>query len=157
MISDLLARVWRRTPRGLRRWSMRVLHTRFTVTAGAVVIDDEQRVLLLEHRFRGGSGWGIPGGFIEAKEHPHEAIKRELTEEVGLTVDEIEIIGARTFGHIRQIEILFRCRGRGEAKSRSSEIKRAAWFALSDLPPGLPSDQKTIIGNVLADGANARD
>jgi ADP-ribose pyrophosphatase YjhB (NUDIX family) len=133
---------------------MRVVHTRFTVTAGAIVTDDGNRVLLLKHRFRGGSGWGIPGGFIEAGEHPHEAIKRELCEEVGLDVGELQIIGSRTFTRAKQIEILYRCRAMSEANPRSSEIKKAEWFSLDNLPDGLPKDQKQVLQATLIDGAN---
>jgi mutator protein MutT len=157
MLNDLLARIWRGTPQGLRRWSMRVYNTRFTVTAGAIVVNPAGRVLLLEHRFRGGSGWGIPGGFIEAAEQPAEAIKRELAEEVGLKVDEIKIIGARTFSRIRQIEILFLCRSQGDAQPQSREIKTAAWFSLTELPASLPRDQKRLLESTLLDGANLRD
>ena len=35
---------------------MRLSHTRFTVTAGAVIFNDKREVLLLKHRFRAGSG-----------------------------------------------------------------------------------------------------
>lgn len=136
---------------------MRLVHTRFTVTAGAVVIDDQGRVLLLEHRFRGGTGWGIPGGFIEAGEQPHEAIARELCEEVGLEVSDIEIIGSRGFAHLKQIEILFKCRSAGSADPRSGEIRKAQWFSLADLPPGVPRDQLELLRNTLADGAKPLD
>jgi ADP-ribose pyrophosphatase YjhB (NUDIX family) len=78
MLKDLLGRIWRHVPRTLRRLTMRITHTRFTATAAGIVVDEKERVLLLKHRFRPGSGWGVPGGFIEADEQPEEAIKREL-------------------------------------------------------------------------------
>jgi 8-oxo-dGTP diphosphatase len=144
-------------PRSLRRWSMRLLHTRFTVTAGGIVVDSRGRVLLLKHRFRGGSGWGIPGGFIEANEQAHEAIKRELLEEVGLEVEVVRILKARTFEHARQIEILFLCRTNdgsqlGKTKTvepQSPEIKTADWFSLDGLPEGLPNEQKLLLRNTV--------
>ena len=157
MLNDLLARLWKLTPRKLRRLSMRVVHTRFTVTAGAVVVDDRARVLLLKHRFRGGSGWGIPGGFVELGEQPHEAIKRELCEEVGLNVTDVQIIGARAFGHAKQVEILFKCRALGDADPRSGEIRTAEWFSLDNLPDGLPKDQARLLRTTLVDGAKPTD
>jgi 8-oxo-dGTP diphosphatase len=157
MLNDLLARLWSFTPKKLRRLSMRIVHTRFTVTAGAVVVDDHGRVLLLKHRFRGGSGWGIPGGFVEVGEQPHDAVKRELCEEVGLNVTDVQIIAARGFSHIKQVEILFKCRAQGDADPRSGEIKTAEWFSLDSLPDGLPKDQARLLRTTLSDGAKATD
>ena len=79
-------------PGKLRRWSARRLQQRFTVSAGAVVIDDQRRVLLLKHVFRTGSGWGVPGGFIGEGEEPEVAIRRELLEETGLELEHAELL-----------------------------------------------------------------
>lgn len=157
MLSDVFARVWRLAPRALKRWSMRLIHTRFTVTAGAIVLDTEDRVLLLKHRFRAGSGWGIPGGFINAGEQPEGALKRELREEVGLEVDHAKVIAARSFTHARQIEILFLCRSNGKVRPQSTEIEKADWFSVDELPAGLPRDQKRLLRDILVDGANRLD
>jgi len=152
MLQELLGAIWRRAPRKLRRWSMRLSHARFTVTAGAIVIDKQGRVLLLKHRFRTGSGWGIPGGFVDAGEQPVDAVRRELQEEVGLDVDELEVLTARTFKKARQIEILFRARPRGDAAPQSVEIRKADWFYLDALPQGLPGDQKLLLRRYVANG-----
>jgi mutator protein MutT len=128
---------------------MRLLHPRFTVTAGAIVIDEDGRVLLLNHRFRGGSGWGIPGGFLESGEQPEQALRREMREEVGLELEDVQIIHSRSFKHVQQIEILFRCRVKlnhsNKARPQSSEIRKAEWFHVNALPTGLPKDQRTLI------------
>ena len=124
---------------------MRLTNTRFTVTAGAIILNREQKVLLLKHYFRAGSGWGIPGGFMTAGEQPIEALRRELQEEIGLELDDVEIFWARSFKRPRQIEILFRAVTSNEPKPQSMEVERANWFALDALPLGLPSDQKALI------------
>ena len=109
MLKDLLGVIWRRVPVGLRRLTMRATQASFTVTAAAIVLDAEGRVLLLKHRFRPGSGWGIPGGFVEAGEQPEEGVRRELREEVGLELEGAEVVTARAFTRPQQIEIVFRC------------------------------------------------
>ena len=136
---------------------MRATQTRFTVTAGALIFNDAGEVLLLKHRFRPGSGWGIPGGFLEASEQPEEALRRELREEVGLEVRQVEIFTARTFGRPRQVEILFRCRASAEVKPRTIEVERAEWFSTHSLPAGLPQDQRLLIERATSYGANGRD
>lgn len=149
MLSDLLSTLWQLAPRSLKRFSVRLVHTRFTATAGALVFDDHNRVLLLKHRYRSGSGWGIPGGFIKRNEQPVDAVQRELEEEVGLEISDLRIIHARSFPHLRQVEILFTARAAGKAKPRSGEVIEAGWFALDALPEGLPQDQAKLIALLI--------
>jgi ADP-ribose pyrophosphatase YjhB (NUDIX family) len=110
-------------------------------------------VLLLEHVFRAGSGWGIPGGFIRVAEQPEAALRRELREEVGLELERLEIAFVRTLLRPKHIEIVFRCRAQGEAQPRSLEVKSAAWFPQDALPETLSEDQRRMINRALADGA----
>ena len=124
---------------------MRATHARFNVTAAAIVLDRDGRVLLLKHRFRVGHSWGLPGGFIEAGEQPEVALRRELLEEVGLELKQLKTYHARTFRRPQQIEILFRCESAGEASPRSNEIEEAGWFSLNDLPDDLPRDQRLLL------------
>ena len=124
---------------------MRLTNTRFTVTAGAIILNKEGKVLLLKHYFRAGSGWGIPGGFMTSGEQPIETLRRELQEEIGLELDDVEIFWARSFKRPRQVEILFRAISSAEPEPQSMEVESASWFALDALPSGLPSDQKRLI------------
>jgi ADP-ribose pyrophosphatase YjhB (NUDIX family) len=134
---------------------------RFAVTAGAVVSDEGGRVLLLRHVLRRGSGWGVPGGFLNAFEQPEEAVRRELREEIGLELDSVELAFVRSLAHVRQVEIIFRCRMRAaalEGLKESFEIDRAEWFARDALPPSLSADQRRLIARALDEGAvNARE
>ncbi len=157
VLQKLIAKVWRALPPRVRRWSMRATQTRFTVTAGALIFNDEGQVLLLKHRFRAGSGWGIPGGFLELGEQPDEALRRELREEIALEVQHVEIFTSRSFKRPRQVEILFRCRASGVVKPRTIEIEQAEWFLVHSLPAGLPNDQRLLIERATSYGANGRD
>lgn len=152
MLKDVLGAIWRHAPKSLRRWSMRVTNARFTVTAGGIILNGRGEVLLLKHLFRPGSGWGLPGGFMVAGEQPEEALRRELAEEIGLSLDKVEILQARTFRKPRQVEIIFRCYSNGVAKPRSMEVDRAVWFAPTSLPEGLPADQRRLIELVVVNG-----
>ena len=145
LLVELASKLWRRLPKRVRRWGVLLTESRFTVTVGAVVTDATGRVLLLEHRFRPGGGWGIPGGFIQSGEQPEAAIRRELREEVGLEVEQVEIAFVRALERYNQIEILFRCCPQGDFTRQSREINRAEWFALNALPQSLSNDQRQLI------------
>jgi 8-oxo-dGTP diphosphatase len=157
MLKDLVGAIWRRTPGKLKTWAVRFTQQRFYVTAGAIISDDAGRVLLLHHRFRPGSGWGIPGGFIKRGEQPAEALRRELREEVGLEIEDLKLFRTRAFKKARQVEIVFRCRARSETEQLSFEIKGLAWFEPHELPKELPRDQAELIRLALTDGAEAHD
>jgi ADP-ribose pyrophosphatase YjhB (NUDIX family) len=125
-------------------------HSRFTVTAGVVVIDEQNRVLLLHHRFRGGSGWGIPGGFLNPREHPEAALRRELREEIGLEMDNVEIAVIRTLQEYQQIEIVFRATPRNAVQICSEEISRAEWFDLNALPAEVSAYQRWLLEKAIS-------
>jgi len=136
----------------MRRWTMRLAHTRFTVTAGGVIFNDKGEVLLLKHRFRAGSGWGLPGGFMENGEQPIDALRRELHEEIGLELDDVKVFAVRSFKKPKQVEVLFRARANAEVKSQTVEVERAEWFSLETLPEGLPRDQRVFIERAAKTG-----
>ena len=157
MLNDLLGAIWRRAPRAVRRWTFRLSHPRFAVTAGALITDASGLVLLLKHRFRPGAGWGMPGGFIEEGEQPEEALRRELREEVGLEVEKLKLFTTRAFKTPNQVEIVFTARAVGDTNQLSFEIQKASWFSADDLPTELSKDQAQLIKGALDDGARPQD
>lgn len=157
MLQNLSAKVWRLLPARFRRWSMRATHARFTVTAGAIVFNDSGQVLLLKHRFRAGSGWGLPGGFLEAGEQPLDALRRELREEIGMEIKDVEVFATRSFRKPQQVEVLFLCRANGSPQPRNMEVELAEWFSLNSLPEGLPKDQRLFVERAASDRGKGRD
>jgi ADP-ribose pyrophosphatase YjhB (NUDIX family) len=149
MLKRTLASLWRRAPKWTRRLGVTLTESRFTVTVGAVVIDSRGRILLLQHRFRPGGGWGIPGGFMRPGEQPEEAVRRELREEIGLEIEITRIAFIRALQKYRQVEIIFRCAPEGIPLPQGIEINRAEWFELNSLPDRLSDDQRELIRRAL--------
>jgi ADP-ribose pyrophosphatase YjhB (NUDIX family) len=149
MLRRFISWAWRRAPKWVRRSGVVMMESRFTVTVGAIVMDSQNRILLLQHRFRPGGGWGIPGGFIHSREQPEDAIRRELREEIGFEIEIESLAFVRTLQKYQQVEIIFRCVPKGTSFSQSFEIHRAAWFDLNSLPDSLSDDQRSLIERAL--------
>ena len=148
MLQKIVGKIWRKTPSFLRSRLVRATQTKFTVSVGAIVINHANEILLLDHVLRPASGWGIPGGFIDENESPVEAIKRELREEIGLEIENIEIFRIRTSS--RHVEILFSARSAEKGKVQSFEIKELGWFDYENMPQSLSPIHKQIIKEVLS-------
>lgn len=54
------------------------------VAADALIRDTAGRLLLVKPTYK--EGWDLPGGMAEANEPPADAVRRELTEELGLDI-----------------------------------------------------------------------
>ncbi|MGW5261040.1 NUDIX domain-containing protein [Microbispora sp. NPDC004025] len=62
---------------------------RLRVGAGALLRDNEGRVLLVHPVYK--DGWEIPGGIVEAGESPVSAVLRELQEELGIAPPVVQL------------------------------------------------------------------
>ncbi len=147
MLRKQIGFAWKILPPWLRLRIIRSTQQKFTVSAAAVIINSEGKVLLLDHLLRPYSGWGLPGGFMTATEQPDDAIRREIREETGMEMANLEMFRIRTIG--RHIEILFRAESAGEATVQSHEIIGLGWFGVDELPEKLSKSQKTVISEVL--------
>ena len=72
--------VWRR----LRRTRL--------VGCAVIITNLSGDVLLLRHSY-GPEVWSLPGGGVDPGEDPEDAIRREVSEELGLTLDRVEALG----------------------------------------------------------------
>jgi 8-oxo-dGTP pyrophosphatase MutT (NUDIX family) len=134
-------------PHSLRTMIVRTTQARFTISAAAVVLNDSSEVLLLNHVLRPHSGWGFPGGFLDAGEQPVDAIKREVFEETGIELNSLILHRVRTTK--RHTEIIFLARSSDEAKVSSREIYELCWFAADKLPQGISRAMESLIREVL--------
>lgn len=114
------------------------------VAVGAVIEDDEGRVLLVQHvEERGGfwlGKWICPGGKLELGETIEEGIMREVKEETNLDVeltaplvpfDRIVKEGGETKLHVVYIDYMAKASG-GELRP-GSDVGRAVWVRKEDL------------------------
>lgn len=132
MIKKIAGIIFRNTPWQIRRRFVRLSQQKFTASVAVVVFDENLQVLLLDHVLRPQKGWGIPGGFMNSREQPVEAARREICEETGLNLKNIQLFRVRTVSE--HIEFLFRAEAVGTAEVKSLEINAVKWFDVKNLP-----------------------
>lgn len=147
MLKIFAGKIWRKMPPFLRMRIVRLTQNQFTVSVAAIITNEANEVLLLDHVLRPASGWGIPGGFLARGEQPVDAIRRELREETGIELNNVELLKARTIN--RHIEILFRADTNDAPEVKSREINSLGWFKVDKLPENMNRLQKSIIVNYL--------
>jgi 8-oxo-dGTP diphosphatase len=81
--------------RGRNLWLL--LYGSKWVSAGALIFDEDGRLLLIKHRWRG--GWEYPVGATDGTESPLDAARREVHEEVGLSLGNYQLVGVDFFHH----------------------------------------------------------
>lgn len=78
--------------------------------AGAIIVDDEGRVLLVNPTYK--PEWEVPGGVVELGESPAQACRREIAEELGLDVQPGELLcvdyNRATADYVESLMFLFR-------------------------------------------------
>lgn len=141
------ARVWKKLPRSGRIFLARITQKKFTASVAGVITNAEGRVLVLDHVLRPASGWGLPGGFMKHFEQPIDALKREIREETGIELANIELYRVRTLK--RHIEFIFTGSAETAGEVKSREITAVRWFDPAHLPAEMNVDQQFLIRKVF--------
>jgi NADH pyrophosphatase NudC (nudix superfamily) len=123
-----------------------------TPVLAAVVecVDREGRILLARNAAWTHRMFALITGFMEAGETPQDGVAREVTEETGLTVDAVSLIGVYDFQRMNQVIIAYHAQARGEVVL-SPELAEYKLFVPHDVrcwPAGT--------GYALADWLRAR-
>lgn len=109
-----------------------------------VVEDAQGRALLVKRGIQPFLGmWNLPGGFLEADEHPCLGARREVLEETGFEVELVALLGIY-IGHWdadgdltrahHSLNVAYRARIVGGAWTPNKESTEMAFFAAGDLP-----------------------
>lgn len=112
------------------------------------VVRGDQILLARSPRFTKGM-YSTLAGFVEPGETLEEAVKREVREEVNITVQNVRYVASQPWPFPHSIMIGFSADYQsGTIEVDGKEIEDAAWFSIHDLPP-LPS--KITIARMLID------
>lgn len=125
-------------PSRLRRAYLELTHPRFLIGVMALICDEQGRVLILEHTYRRRYPWGLPGGYLQAREEPAEGLARELREELGLQVEIQELLAAGLYSPY-QLDLLYRARIVGGTPHATAEVSRWRFVPVQELGHILPN------------------
>jgi 8-oxo-dGTP pyrophosphatase MutT (NUDIX family) len=129
---------------------------RMVLGARAILVDGDDRVLLLRHTYM--PGWHFPGGGVEPGETAEDAARREAEEETGLRIEgPMTMLGLYLQKHEatnRDHVAAFVGRQFTEVKPfrPNGEIAEIGWFAFDALPEGTNPGTARRVAEVAAGG-----
>lgn len=122
-------------------------HQPLILVGTAVAIINENGEFLLQKRHDG--QWGVPGGFLELGESTEDAGRREVFEETGLEIGNLELVGVFSGkehyvklpngDEFYSVTVAYMTRDikGGELKADGVETEETRFFHVNDLPEKL--------------------
>jgi NAD+ diphosphatase len=112
-----------------------LLHFPRLAPAIIVLVERGNKLLLARSRHFPSGMYSVIAGFVESGESLEEAVVRELNEEVGLDVKEIQYFGSQPWPFPHSLMIGFTATyASGEILLNDEEIEDAGWFMTDNLP-----------------------
>jgi ADP-ribose pyrophosphatase YjhB (NUDIX family) len=131
-----LATIIRRIPKLMLipYYTYRFFQPKYSVGVVGLVINEQREILLVEHVFHPKLPWGLPGGWIGNNEDPSEAVIRELSEELKLSVGIQSLLLMRRTQY-NHLDIAYLCQTQSDIGVLSYELLSYDWFSQDKLPP----------------------
>ncbi len=136
---------------------MREYPERPVIGVGAVIIEDGKILLVKRANEPNKNKWSIPGGLVRVGETLHEALRREILEEIGVEIEigEVACVTEEIFvderGRIRYHYVIVDFFARikeGEIKA-GSDAKEVRWANLSDLGEDVVPFVRKLVEKIL--------
>jgi NAD+ diphosphatase len=100
-----------------------------------VLVHDGERVLLARKPGWAPGRYALIAGFVDNGESLETAVRREIKEEAGVEVDDIQYVGSQNWPFPSQLMVGFLAHyAGGEIAVDSHELEDAAWFPRDSLP-----------------------
>jgi len=118
---------------------------------------DDGRALLARNVMFPEGMFSCLAGFVEPGETLEDAVRREIHEEVGIVVDDLDYRGSQPWPFPHQLMIGFGARYvSGDIAVDGTEIAEASWFARDELP-NIPPAGMSIAGTLIQEWVRRPD
>ncbi|MCJ7840158.1 NUDIX hydrolase [Lederbergia sp. NSJ-179] len=136
-------------------------HRPLILTGSIVIILNGQNEVLLQQRKYPFGVWGLPGGLMELSESTEECAHREVWEETGLTIGELELIAvfsgenyfvkAENGDEFFVVTIVYMTKDikQGKPHVHDNESLQVSFFPLSHLPDKMVGSHRKAIETYL--------
>ncbi len=121
---------------------------------------DDKILLVHAKNFRRKEMFGLVAGFVETGETLEDCVKREVKEEVGLTITNIQYFGSQAWPYPCGIMIGFTADYvSGELHLQEEELSRAGWFDREHMPqiPDKMSIARQLIDNYIKGNTSSKE
>ncbi|MEK9174230.1 MAG: NUDIX hydrolase [Patescibacteria group bacterium] len=146
---SVLLKIWRKLgfSKHFQLSIIRLFQDQFLIGVTGVIFNSDNKVLVFKHTYRK-TAWSLPGGYMNGKEHPKEALEREILEESGLTVSIDWRMRVRTDRETARLDISYIGTFIGGSFTPSPEVVEARFCSLEELPP-IRRDQLFLIDRAI--------
>jgi len=124
---------------------------RHSVSVAAVVIDDSDRVLVIQRRDNG--AWQLPGGVLELDESPVAGVRREVREETGVDVEPQHLTGVYKNMKLGVVALVFRARVISGTPTTTEESAAVAWWTADQIAADMTEAFAVRILDALRDAS----
>ncbi|HIZ17801.1 MAG TPA: NAD(+) diphosphatase [Candidatus Olsenella stercoravium] len=124
-----------------------------TICAVVRLADDpaDDAIVLTRYAGRTTALWALVAGFTEIGEPLEDTVRREVREEVGLSVKNLRFYKSQPWSFTDTLMVGFWCEVDGDATITvdRSELKEARWFRRNEIPLERTNDRASLTGEMI--------
>lgn len=140
-----LLQVWNqlKPAKSLQIKLLRLLNDKFLIGVTGIIFNEKYEVLLVKHSYRRVQ-WSLPGGYLQANEHPKKGLAREIYEETNFKVHIEKILMTKHDKETPRIDMSYvGTYSKGKFKP-SDEVVDFGFYAIDKLPKLINDQYKQI-------------